>query len=365
MSRVALILVAAISGLAAASSCKKSDGPCEGVDSEFEPGLDATGFSVGTNGRGFLSTIRRIGDCSGRTEGWIYALDVNARTSTAIPVGFWPGKVSARKDGEIGVVMGYRDRLGLIGNAPLGLVRLSGSEASLIPLGDAAWDFQETSEGWLASAGAGGSWHVDPTGEATPFAVGPSYCGNQVEGALLLCSDVGVTIIDSSGVMVDTITLPDPATYVAVTSSHALVFNGTSAALIRDLVLDSQYSVGFSTWRAWLSPGGNHAFVNGPSAYWLRLDGSIPVEYGPPLTDVAFSGTNALLLFGENRTMVNFNLVTEGVDIVLAPSQTGFLDQIEQIGPRQFLVVAGGAGVRFLAYDLDTGWGDSWSIELE
>lgn len=365
MSRIALILVAAISGLAAASSCSKRDGPCEGVDSEFEPGLDATGFSLGTNGRGYLSTIRRIGDCSGRTEGWIYALDANARTSTAIPVDFWPGKTSARKDGAIGVVMGYRDQLGLVGNAPLGLVRLSDSEVSLIALGDVAWDFQETSEGWLVSAGGGGSWHVDLAGEATPFEIGPSYCGNQVGGVLLLCSAPGITVIDSNGTIGSPIALADPPTYVAATGSSALAFSGSSAAIIRNLVLDTQYMVGFSTWRAWMSPDGDHAFINGSSAYWLRLDGSVPVEYGPPLTDVAFTGTNALLLFGENRRMVSFNLVTESVEIVYAPPLTGFLDQIEQIGPRQFLVVAGGGGATFLVYDLDTGWGDSWFIELE
>lgn len=354
------------------------------ADVDSRDGLSVGGFAIAKNGLGYLTGQVSFVTCDGRHSGGAraFAVDSLARTAQTIVLEeIDPGKVIVRSDGNAGILMAYRDAFGFGGSIPLGVFSLNGLTPSLVPLGNEVLDIQPTDSGVIASAGSGGSWMVEQgTGDAQHVLTQASRCGAEGAGRLLLCSDGGVVVLDSSGSIVTTLFFTPPPVFVGGVADLGFVIAGTSLALIRDDAVESTIALGNSPDYGWISEDSPYAVVRSQQSFQL-IDLAVPSVTWSfdtpyfPVTDVAFSGTKAIVLTGAETSLFDFGT---GSSEWLRESSTGRvgLDLIERLSDSTFVLATsqnhytrfepGDSAARvFTLYDLDTGFGESWSLTVE
>ena len=365
-------------------------GPCSGIVSEYIPGFSVTGLSLASNGRGYLSAVVDFGDCSGYTEGRVFAIDALARTAEPVPVDFWPGKSSMSPDGMSGVLMGYKAWYGPDGVHAQGAVFLQGADAGLLPfeatpsveIDSTVYDIQPADGGWVASARDAGAFHVSYDGTFVQLAPGAgleAVCGAQSLDRYLLCSEWGgseVQVVSTtSGQLVSTLMFDGPVENVSARGAVAVVLHGSSISLVQEGAVEEAFVLdpGDLAWHAQI--WGDYLFVGGiASARLIRLSTKSVDELGT-FSDVALVGGQAVIAFEGERILEVVDLsVIEGA-LVDAPVGTGRISRVEAMANAKVLVASSYSYNSldeheevpvFTEFDPATGeWGPAWSVSLE
>ena len=299
------------------SACKKDR--CDGVLSEFIPGVTVTGFSLASNGLGYLSTNIAFGDCFGSYDARIFRIDANARTDRAIPVDFFPGKVSVSADGQYGLAIPNHDPDFGYPSAFKGYAWLSGNQITEVPLDDSPLDVRAGDGGWVVSAGNAGSyWVLAESGVPILLDPGPSPCGAPLGSGFAICHGNELRLLDASGNVTSTLVFSSDPFVLSTASGTSIVLWGTSASLVRAGATTIAVPLSRGVLDAWLSDSGRVAFVAGrPDAYWIDSESGTahPLGLGKRLVDTAETenGSYAFMVWADTVSWCNdfFDLQTD------------------------------------------------------
>lgn len=326
------------------SACKKDR--CDGVLSEFIPGITVTGFSLASNGLGYLSTNIAFGDCFGSYDARIFRVDAVARTDRAIPVGFFPGKVSVSADGQYGLAIPNHDPDFGYPSGFKGYAWLHGDELTEVLLDRAPVDVRPGDGGWVVSAGDAGSYWV-PAASGVPIQLdpGPSPCGAPLGSGFAICHGNDLRLLDASGGLVSTLAFASPPYLLGAASGTALVVWGTSGTLVKGSAIVGTLPLSVGLLDVRLSSSGQLAFIDGsPYSYWINTLTELVDSREVRLVDGAETddGSTAFLLFADSAMSCNDFLETQ--TDTQGPSYCGpaLGTAVERLPGDVFVVTAGG-----------------------
>lgn len=291
----------------------------------FLPGFHLGGFSLGTNGKGYLGGVVGFGSCRGRYEGALFALDAATKEATRIDVDFWPGAVTAWPDGERAFVASYNPEPYQVPGEELGeyptggplpqLVVVQGTE--FLPIAPVAVPLAPAPGGWIATSNAQ-SYFVDYGLTFDPISASPSQCGAFGTGRYLLCDVGALNIVALDETVIAVLPLDGSPMAVAGHDTVGVVLYSTSAGVIRNDALEVTIGLGCDLadppcdpdnpsdsrgYGVWIAPDGSEAIVASmygsmPVVYRLDLVGESAAIIGwqHPVRDVVYLGTSAILV---------------------------------------------------------------------
>lgn len=342
--RLSLAASAVVAALGAFSACSKEPGgrgDCP-EPGDLEPGAPLLGFrplalTLGTNG-GYLGAAISFGDCH-ESEGHvrIYRL---AQTQTAVVVTALDDNIEFASRMAV-LTSGDQVALAQDGSPTVRIYSEAGGELALELPGPIS-DLQAAGRGWIASAGAAGSFFIDSTTlVATALPAAPSICGGPGAGRWLLCEGASLQVVDTSGALVTSLALPADATFMAGSESAGLVLlSDNDAAIVAGDSLAMVAPLAGEAGKAWVSLDGTRAILGGPN-FEQHLDFDTGVidsistidVYGGMLVDAAFAGDKALKGYLSGTIAVR-DLATEVEDVF--PSGNEYLWEVQPVLVERF-----------------------------